>query len=53
MIANTYYLFLLLLQSDELALSTAILDCQTRVHESLLDNINTAAALDALAGAVD
>lgn len=37
-------------QADELSLSSAILECQTKVHESLLDNINTAGALDALAG---
>eukprot|EP00878_Enallax_costatus_P002111 GHUV01002279.1.p1 GENE.GHUV01002279.1~~GHUV01002279.1.p1 ORF type:complete len:785 (+),score=272.34 GHUV01002279.1:146-2500(+) len=39
-------------EADELSLSAAILECQTKVHESLLDNINTAGALDALAGLI-
>lgn len=36
------------LQDDEFTLSSAIQDCQSKVHEALLDNINTPAALEAV-----
>lgn len=40
------------LQEDEFVLSQAIQEGQAKVHEALLDNINTAAALDALSGLI-
>eukprot|EP00879_Flechtneria_rotunda_P016738 GHRR01017519.1.p1 GENE.GHRR01017519.1~~GHRR01017519.1.p1 ORF type:complete len:787 (+),score=316.08 GHRR01017519.1:800-3160(+) len=39
-------------EADELVLSGAVQEAQTKVHECLLDNINTAGALDALAGLI-
>jgi cysteinyl-tRNA synthetase len=35
-------------QDDEVSLSNSIQESQAKVHEALLDNINTGAALDAL-----
>lgn len=35
-------------QEDEVSLSNSIQEAQAKVHEALLDNINTGAALDAL-----
>jgi cysteinyl-tRNA synthetase len=43
---------LLCMQEDELALSAAVQEAQVKVHEALIDNINTAAALDALSGLI-
>jgi cysteinyl-tRNA synthetase len=40
------------MQEDELALSAAVQEAQVKVHEALIDNINTAAALDALSGLI-
>ncbi|KAF8056247.1 CARS1 [Scenedesmus sp. PABB004] len=39
-------------EAEEVALSDAVQEAQARVHEALLDNINTAGALDALAGLI-
>jgi cysteinyl-tRNA synthetase len=39
-------------QEDEFVLLQAIQEGQAKVHEALLDNINTAAALDALSGLI-
>jgi cysteinyl-tRNA synthetase len=39
-------------QADEFALSGAIQEAQSKVHEALCDNINTPGALDALTGLV-
>jgi cysteinyl-tRNA synthetase len=40
------------LQEDELALSAAVQEAQVKVHEALIDNINTVGALDALSGLI-
>ncbi|WIA42642.1 hypothetical protein OEZ86_008612 [Tetradesmus obliquus] len=37
---------------DEMALSAALQEAQVKVHEALTDNINTAAALEALSGLI-
>ncbi|KAF6262603.1 tRNA synthetases class I (C) catalytic domain-containing protein [Scenedesmus sp. NREL 46B-D3] len=37
---------------EELALSAAVQEAQVKVHEALMDNINTAGALDALSGLI-
>jgi hypothetical protein len=42
----------LLLQDEEFTLAQAIQEAQSKVHEALLDNINTGAALDALSSLI-